>query len=497
MEFEFGGGPAQHVGEAQAALASVTYPLEKVGGKVRVNFPVEPACPGHSEFACTQMYLSGPYVAVIGVRDSTGLPPDQGWHPFSGAPGEWNGRNFYRETIVHELGHVIAGTFVGSQEARDEMCGLFRLMDIMGPEDGRPGQPGDWNSGPWQRHIEEAVAETFKDVFMPKRDRQYDNRTDWRLPQARFRRFLELMGLDFVGDEQKRTRMLYSPDYGHPDEGGVEWGPYGENETWWDHADGISLTAENVDAFWTHSSTAAIYFSGAVLPYTLHELATGTLGGGLAFTLADVDKWGGRAVTLDIDWSQTVMDPLDFSYAHDMIISGDPEAWYNHPEDWERVGWGAGKWSEFAVRKNWGVEWYLFTDGNPNFHLDPADPASVYLKSLSFEVEVVPGQTPQYSGEFPFPRRVAIAEGTWATTQLALRAYMDIGSAPFYGHEAGFNIVPSGPGVVEQQWASREWGLYMRLPPDVMPPWPYTDLIAASAGPVLAVRRSRMSGGVR
>lgn len=510
MEFEFGGGPAQYVSEAQAALESVTYPLEKVGGKVRVNFPVEPACPGHSEFACTQMYIAGPYVAIIEVRDSTALPLDQGWHPFSGVPGEWNGRNFYRESVVHELGHVIAGTFTASPDARAEMCGLFRFMDIMGPEDGRPGQPGDWNGAPtWAHHIEEAVAETFKDVFMPKRDRQYDNRTAWRLPQANFRRFLELMGLDFEPKIGSRERRLYTPDLGHPTEltavqnGHDNWVEYPQPDGWWDHADFVFKQTDTGYKVWwgvPGRGNFLVLFNR----YALHERPLGILGGSITFGHIDIIELGGRNVTAFSDL--TIPNP-DYTkpYATDGEDPSTPVGWWgDFPSTWG-VGWDGELFRGYTNFARYGMRWRMVDSGVQQVYV--GTPVDNYLqvcsKMVTYSDGVFPAGVPSISGPLAFPRLdilhdLGYADDANLNLQMVLQ-FEHRAFDPVTGNQdfnESFASTPSAPGGVEK-WAATLWGISWFLPPDTMPPWPYTDLAEAGAGPVLAVRRSKMTAGVR
>lgn len=98
-----------------------------------------------------------------------------------GAGEEWSGRPFLCETVCHELGHVVIYLLMkayGVAWVKEKACAIF----------GRP--LGEWDAGAWEDRVQEAVAETYKDVMMPKR--AYDNRTNIKLAEGSFTDFKTL-----------------------------------------------------------------------------------------------------------------------------------------------------------------------------------------------------------------------------------------------------------------------------------------------------------------
>lgn len=85
------------------------------------------------------------------------------------------------DTIHHEFGHVLSSKL--SQESVSRIGKLFgRDIETWGDEKDRP-----W----WERSLE-AFCETFKDVYLGN-NRQWDNRTNLKLPRANYAQFLDVM----------------------------------------------------------------------------------------------------------------------------------------------------------------------------------------------------------------------------------------------------------------------------------------------------------------
>jgi len=76
---------------------------------------------------------------------------------------------FYRETVCHELGHVFS--FAMNDEAQAILAKLFNTT-----VDGEFPPDKVWADRPG-----EAIAETFKDAFLPQSKREYSNRTNIHL----------------------------------------------------------------------------------------------------------------------------------------------------------------------------------------------------------------------------------------------------------------------------------------------------------------------------
>lgn len=85
------------------------------------------------------------------------------------------------DTIHHEFGHIFASKL--SQESVNRIGKLFgREIETWADEKERP----------WQDRSLEAFCETFKDVYL-QGNRQWDNRTNLKLPRANYAQFLDVM----------------------------------------------------------------------------------------------------------------------------------------------------------------------------------------------------------------------------------------------------------------------------------------------------------------
>jgi len=80
----------------------------------------------------------------------------------------WQGKEFYLETIVHELAHVAAGRLLLEPQ-------IQRICELLGiPR-------SQWDTGPWADRGAEATAEIIKVALLQPNDRRYENRTNLRL----------------------------------------------------------------------------------------------------------------------------------------------------------------------------------------------------------------------------------------------------------------------------------------------------------------------------
>lgn len=83
--------------------------------------------------------------------------------------GPWSGVTFFMETIIHEIGHVVAGKFDDAARAAISAA-LGASVESWGND-----------SLAWEDRASEAWAESFKDVWLPREYRRYDDRTHYRL----------------------------------------------------------------------------------------------------------------------------------------------------------------------------------------------------------------------------------------------------------------------------------------------------------------------------
>lgn len=177
MDLSFEGGTAEQVAAVNAAIERSLFAWGELDATVTVAFVHEPDLPGHNEFAYT---VVGPGTGEVQFRDTLGLgDPDN----FYGSRGIVNDMTFLTETAHHEFGHVAVGQV-------DNTIATF--APLMTHTSGRQGSAEEWapDDAAWEDYVLEGVVETFKDVFLPKPWRRFDNRTHWRLTRARFEAFV-------------------------------------------------------------------------------------------------------------------------------------------------------------------------------------------------------------------------------------------------------------------------------------------------------------------
>jgi hypothetical protein len=122
--------------------------------------------------------------------------------------GVFGGERFYKESIIHELGHVVITLLVvagGSTE--DGLRDSFAAMHGMDP-----GTALNDPSLAWEERVIEAAVESFKDVFLPSTVRAYDNRTNHRLLENQFTEYMSLIqGPHYSDPDQVRHQLSPAP----------------------------------------------------------------------------------------------------------------------------------------------------------------------------------------------------------------------------------------------------------------------------------------------
>lgn len=169
------GTPGQQA-MVEDALEASTYPFNDRLG-ITVTWTFQDEVDDDHDFALTTVHgtptnnCARPTTADIIFKN--GLEVDN--------PGDqYSGPKFAAETVVHEMGHIVAAWLTEAQIT--VICGLFG------------GMLSDW--GPetdWVTRIQEAQAEFFKDVFLPADSRRYDNRTNWKMDRSNFDAWVEIM----------------------------------------------------------------------------------------------------------------------------------------------------------------------------------------------------------------------------------------------------------------------------------------------------------------
>lgn len=154
-------------------------PSEAMPVEVLVEFVADPLAGMHNEFAAT-LWTYNSNSATTRIAN---VAPH--W------PEPWEGMRFLQETFAHELGHVLFAAL--TEAGRLAVAGLFGA-DTDDPAVLQP--PGT----PWEDHVMEGIAETFKDAFLPRRFRRYSNRTRRLLSISRYPEFRKLFreGLETI-----------------------------------------------------------------------------------------------------------------------------------------------------------------------------------------------------------------------------------------------------------------------------------------------------------
>jgi len=169
----------------QEAMLRSNFPFNRANLKLAVKGVDEPPCEGHNEYMCTETYYGGPYGdhAIIYLRNGTEDPD----HPGNAGVPTIEGRKlFWLESAMHEIGHAFTLTHVARNSTQvAKVVEWFQYRDSPGTP--RYGTPDDWSVGvspatsvdPWRDAISEAIAEWFKDLYLPAQYRWYSNRTLW------------------------------------------------------------------------------------------------------------------------------------------------------------------------------------------------------------------------------------------------------------------------------------------------------------------------------
>lgn len=145
----------------------------------------EPPCDGHGEYMCTLVYEDEGKVEFY-IRTGADDPTQA----FNAGVAD-DVKSFFMESVVHEYAHAL--TFLWLADSDDEkelVCTWFMRKDT-----GKTGQLSDWNplDGEWADRIQEAIAEFFKDVWMPNGYRYFDNRTNWNFSQGYYKEFIDTL----------------------------------------------------------------------------------------------------------------------------------------------------------------------------------------------------------------------------------------------------------------------------------------------------------------
>lgn len=178
----------QQIRYVKDALAVCRFPLDRLTADVAFEVVAEPPAAGHNDLMCTTDNGGGSF--TISIRQGIDLP---GSPSVQGLPNPARDVHvFFVECVMHELGHVAQKTWAASAPDIAALCALFHSLATPGTGS-RAGTSADFTAGAWAEHIEEAVAEMWKDGWTPAEWRVFDNRSNWRMLEADWETFLVAM----------------------------------------------------------------------------------------------------------------------------------------------------------------------------------------------------------------------------------------------------------------------------------------------------------------
>lgn len=173
MQVTFANGTTRQHDLFNAAVTASIYDFDQVPTEVTVSWEADPDPGDANEFAITINAGSTSTIAII--DDLDGL----------GRPGPYTGEAFYKEVVLHELGHVA----LAERIAQNGVADLYALFEHT--ITGAVGTAESWDSGAWEERILEGCAESFKDAFSTIENRLFSNRTNWRVPLGNWAYFVE------------------------------------------------------------------------------------------------------------------------------------------------------------------------------------------------------------------------------------------------------------------------------------------------------------------
>jgi hypothetical protein len=179
------------------ALGRSTFRWADMVAQVAFQVVDDPSVPGHQDYMCTSptgTTAQGVPMYLVEIRRGA----DDASSPFlqhlPNPPTDT--KPFFMESIIHELGHVQTLNHILDDTGKTGLAVCFRLTRETGAGQ-RVGALEDWNplDAAWELRIVEAVAELFKDTYMPDQYRVYDQRTNWDAIKEKFADWTDLMGV--------------------------------------------------------------------------------------------------------------------------------------------------------------------------------------------------------------------------------------------------------------------------------------------------------------
>lgn len=148
----------------------------------------DPPCPGHSDYMCTETTYwvnDTPTISWTIITDAE--DPTQSFN----AGVRDDVKAFFMESVIHEYAHGLMHVYFARGDGeKANIASWFKHRNS-----GKVGQLDDWSpeNSEWEDRIEEAIAEFFKDVYMPEQFRYFQQRTNWQFQKQYFPSFLNMV----------------------------------------------------------------------------------------------------------------------------------------------------------------------------------------------------------------------------------------------------------------------------------------------------------------
>jgi hypothetical protein len=184
MKYVFTNGtPEQQQLWEEGAHRLLNFPFDAIPVTVTVTFDDAGKIPGgHTDLALTTWTYDSTDASTVVRNDapSFGAQGDTMKAEAAGMGIPYSAAKFYTESAVHELGHAL---FAALPQPR-----RLAIIKMFGGNSEDPAAIQPPNT-PWQDHISEGIAETFKEAFLPARYRVFPNRTNHKISYSDFPAF--------------------------------------------------------------------------------------------------------------------------------------------------------------------------------------------------------------------------------------------------------------------------------------------------------------------
>lgn len=182
MDLQFVNGNPSQKDWVHSAIQACGFDLSLIGSTVWVHF-VDPL-PVSSDLGHSHAYMvtqQTPTGFTISIATWANDPDNSNNQGLPNPPEDIF--DFFKQSFVHELGHVVHFTSITTDTERAQAASLFWTPTVDGGSGRRYGTLGDWSANTWPNNMMEAIAETFKCTYYAGR-LIFANRTEWRIDQS-------------------------------------------------------------------------------------------------------------------------------------------------------------------------------------------------------------------------------------------------------------------------------------------------------------------------